>query len=94
LWRDSGEYVAYGEPTGNPVPRTRMPSMELFSSSREDELGHNLRKFAVNRNWLMLVVNFSPVRQLCIWKKPGGGYGIAGFGIPKTVEEWNWHPHS
>lgn len=87
LRRDSCKYVMYGDPTGELVPRVRIPAMELCSSSRMNELEHNLRKFALNRNWHMLVVNFNLGRQLRIWKRPHG-YGIAAVSLPAMESAW------
>ncbi|MDO8584508.1 MAG: hypothetical protein Q7R85_00075 [bacterium] len=96
-----GEYIAYGEPMNDERPdwfvgRTRKLrfEVELLSSSGVDVLEYNLRKFALNKSWRVLAVFFGPARTLRIWKKEDGGYGLETYGLPKTEEEWNWHPHS
>lgn len=98
LRRDSGEYIAYGEPTGDVALRVRIPDMELHSSARANELALNLLRFALNDRWRTLIVDFGLGRQLRIWKKTAG-YGIVGFGLPLAEELcglriWDWHPHS
>lgn len=107
---DGAEYIAFGNSSGDEPPiivqsasaaktageqRLMVEQRKILHTSGAPMLlEYQLRRFVMNPDVTMLIVNFAPgLGELYIWKKPDG-YGIAGHRLPFTEESWNWHPHS
>lgn len=87
------EFIAYGEESHAYRPADDMvcDGEVLHSSSRRDDLLHNLRWFVMNDRWKLLIVSFGCGRGALFLRKNGAGYGVWGRGLPRQESAWDWH---